>query len=60
LPTAGDCGTRRWRRAALLSGLWAIFFAGAVLGAALASRIGVWTLLPPAVALLALGLVEPG
>ncbi len=48
-----------WRRAALLGGLWAVFLAGAVLAAALAARIGVWTLLPPAVALLALTLLEP-
>ena len=48
-----------WRRAALLGGLWAVFLAGAVVEAALGSRTGVWTLLPPALALLALGLLEP-
>ncbi len=52
-------GDTHWRRAALLGGLWAVFLAGAVLAAALAARIGVWTLLPPAVALLALTLLEP-
>ncbi len=50
-------GDTHWRRAALLGGLWAVFLTGAVLGAALQSRIGVWTLLPPAVGLAALAVV---
>ncbi len=48
-----------WRRAALLSGLWTSFLLGTVLGAALASRVGVWTLLLPALMLLVLALAEP-
>lgn len=52
-------GDTHWRRAALLGSLWAVFLAGAALGAVLGSRIGVWTLLPPTVGLLALALVEP-
>ncbi len=51
-------GDTHWRRAALLGGLWTVFLAGAVLGAVLGSRIGVWTLLPPALLLLALALLE--
>jgi uncharacterized membrane protein YoaK (UPF0700 family) len=45
-----------WRRALLLGGLWIAFFSGAVLGAALGSRLAVWTLLVPALMLLALAL----
>lgn len=48
-----------WRRVALLSSLWIFFFAGAVLGAALASRVAVWTLLLPAGLLVMLALLEP-
>ena len=48
-----------WRRAALLGSLWLFFLAGAVLGAALASRVAIWTLLLPAVALVLLALLEP-
>jgi uncharacterized membrane protein YoaK (UPF0700 family) len=48
-----------WRRSALLGTLWACFFAGAVLGAALASRVALWTLLCPALLLLLLALLEP-
>ena len=48
-----------WRRAALLGGLCTCFFVGAVLGAALASRLAVWTLLGPAVLLVLLTLLEP-
>ncbi len=48
-----------WRRAALLSGLWTCFFIGTILGAVLASRVGVWTLLLPALMLLVLALAEP-
>jgi uncharacterized membrane protein YoaK (UPF0700 family) len=47
-----------WRRAALLAGLWTAFLLGAVLGAALASRFAVWTLLLPALMLLVLAPVE--
>jgi uncharacterized membrane protein YoaK (UPF0700 family) len=48
-----------WRRAALLGSLWIFFLAGAVLGAALASRVAVWTLLLPAALLLLLAWLEP-
>lgn len=48
-----------WRRAALLGSLWMFFLAGAVLGASLASRVAVWTLLLPAGLLLLLALLEP-
>jgi uncharacterized membrane protein YoaK (UPF0700 family) len=47
-----------WRRASLLAGLWIAFLSGAVLGAALGSRLAVWTLLLPALGLLALALAE--
>jgi uncharacterized membrane protein YoaK (UPF0700 family) len=47
-----------WRRASLLTGLWIAFLSGAVLGAALASRLAVWTLLLPALMLLVLALAE--
>jgi uncharacterized membrane protein YoaK (UPF0700 family) len=47
-----------WRRASLLAGLWIAFLGGAVLGAALGSRLAVWTLLLPALMLLVLALVE--
>jgi uncharacterized membrane protein YoaK (UPF0700 family) len=45
-----------WRRASLLGGLWIAFLSGAVVGAALGSRLAVWTLLVPALMLLALAL----
>jgi len=48
-----------WRRAALLGSLWTFFLAGAVLGAAVAFRVAVWTLLLPALLLLVLALLEP-
>jgi uncharacterized membrane protein YoaK (UPF0700 family) len=48
-----------WRRAGLLASLWTFFLAGAVLGAAFASRLAVWTLLLPALLLLLLALLEP-
>jgi len=47
-----------WRRAALLAGVWATFFVGAVLGAALASRFEVWTLLLPALMLFVFALLD--
>jgi uncharacterized membrane protein YoaK (UPF0700 family) len=53
----GPWGTH-WRRAALLAGLWTAFLIGAVLGAALASRFALWTLLLPALMLLVLAAVE--
>jgi len=52
VPQAQGSWDTHWRRAALLTGLWAAFLIGAVLGAALASRIAVWTLLLPALMLL--------
>ena len=48
-----------WRRAALLSSLWIFFLAGAILGAALSSRLALWTLLLPAGLLVLLALFEP-
>ncbi len=48
-----------WRRAALLSSLWTVFLAGAVLGAALAASLAAWTLLFPALMLLVLAVLEP-
>jgi uncharacterized membrane protein YoaK (UPF0700 family) len=56
---AQDERDTHWRRAALLSSLWMFFLAGAVLGAAIASRVAVWTLLLPAGLLLLLSLLEP-
>jgi uncharacterized membrane protein YoaK (UPF0700 family) len=47
-----------WWRAALLTGIWAAFLAGAVLGAALASRFTMWALLVPVLMLLIFGLLE--
>jgi len=47
-----------WRRASLLGGLWIAFLSGAVLGAAFGSRLAVWTLLLPALMLLALAVAE--
>jgi uncharacterized membrane protein YoaK (UPF0700 family) len=47
-----------WRRAALLARLWTGFLIGALLGAALAPRLAAWTLLLPALMLLALIPVE--
>jgi uncharacterized membrane protein YoaK (UPF0700 family) len=41
-----------WRRAGTLASIWSAFLLGAMLGAALASRLMVWTLLVPASALL--------
>jgi uncharacterized membrane protein YoaK (UPF0700 family) len=48
-----------WRRTVLLGSLWTCFFVGAILGAALSSRVAVWTLLCPAGLLLLLALLEP-
>jgi uncharacterized membrane protein YoaK (UPF0700 family) len=56
---ARDARDTHWRRAGLLGSLWTFFLVGAVLGAALASRVAVWTLLLPALLLLLLGLLEP-
>jgi uncharacterized membrane protein YoaK (UPF0700 family) len=54
-----DARDTHWRRAGLLGSVWTFFLVGAVLGAALASRVTVWTLLVPALLLLLLGLLEP-
>ncbi len=59
VPQAQSERDTHWRRAALLGSLWAFFLAGAILGAALASRVAIWTLLLPAGALLLLALLEP-
>jgi uncharacterized membrane protein YoaK (UPF0700 family) len=48
-----------WRRAALLASLWVFFLAGAILGAALSSRLALWTLLLPAGLLVLLAVIEP-
>lgn len=58
VPQAQGSWDTHWRRAALLTGLWTAFLIGAVLGAALASRIAVWTLLLPALMLLVLAPFE--
>jgi uncharacterized membrane protein YoaK (UPF0700 family) len=47
-----------WRRAALLAGIWTSFLIGAALGAALASRFAMWTLLLPALMLCIFALLE--
>jgi len=47
-----------WWRATLLTGIWVAFFAGAVLGAALASRFALRALLVPVLILLVSGLLE--
>lgn len=54
-----DARDTHWRRAGLLARLWMFFLIGAVLGAALTSRVTVWTLLLPALLLFLLGLLEP-
>ncbi len=59
VPQAENPQDTHWRRAALLGSLWVCFLVGAVLGAALASRVAVWTLLLPAALLLLLALLEP-
>jgi uncharacterized membrane protein YoaK (UPF0700 family) len=52
-------GDTHWRRAALLTSLWVFFLAGAILGAALSSRLALWTLLLPAGLLVLLAAIEP-
>jgi uncharacterized membrane protein YoaK (UPF0700 family) len=47
-----------WLRAALLAGIWTAFFMGAVLGAALAARFAIWTLLPPTLMLVVFALLD--
>jgi len=47
-----------WRRATLLASVWTAFLFGAVLGGALASRFTAWALLPPAMMLLLLTVLE--
>ncbi len=59
VPQAENPQDTHWRRAALLGSLWVCFLVGAVLEAALASRVAVWTLLLPAALLLLLALLEP-
>jgi len=59
VPQAQSARDTHWRRAALLGSLWLFFLAGAVLGAALASRVPIWTLLLPAGLLLFFALLEP-
>jgi len=54
-----DAHDTHWRRSALLGMLWASFLFGAILGATLASRLAMWTLLLPAVLLVSLRLIEP-
>lgn len=54
LPKPEGAGDTHWRRAGLLSGVWAAFLFGAVLGAALMPRFGDATLVAPLVVLLAL------
>jgi len=51
---ARGCWDTHWRRAALLAGVWTAFLIGAALAGALTSRFAGWTLLPPALVLLAL------
>jgi uncharacterized membrane protein YoaK (UPF0700 family) len=47
-----------WMRAAQLAGIWAAFFTGAVLGAALAIRLANWTLMLPAFMLVIYALLD--
>jgi uncharacterized membrane protein YoaK (UPF0700 family) len=49
----GQWDTHRWR-AAILLGIWAAFFLGAILAGALLELFGKWVLLPPIVVLAAL------
>ena len=56
---AQDSQDTHWRRAGLLGSLWVTFLVGAVLGAALVSRVAVWTLLMPALMLVGLATLEP-
>ena len=58
VPQTQGAWDNHWWRAALLAGIWTAFFMGAVLGAALASRLAVWALLLPALMLLVFGLLE--
>lgn len=55
---AQDPWDSHWRRIGILASLWTTFFTGAVLGAAIASHFGAWTLLLPALTLLVLTLTE--
>ena len=48
-----------WRRASTLASIWSAFLLGVMLGAALASRFMVWTLLVPASALLIAATTAP-
>ncbi len=47
-----------WHRTGILAALWAAFFIGAAFGALMATHFSVWILLPPAVSLLALTVIE--
>lgn len=54
-PGSGDA---HWLRAAVLAGIWTAIFAGAIVGAALASRSAYWTLLLPVILLMVFALLE--
>jgi uncharacterized membrane protein YoaK (UPF0700 family) len=48
---AEDVADTRLRRAGMLGGIWTAFLVGALLAGAATSRLGAWTLLPPALTL---------
>jgi uncharacterized membrane protein YoaK (UPF0700 family) len=58
VPQAEGSWDTHWRRIAVLSTIWTAFLSGALLGTALASRLVVWTLLPPSLMLLVLPVLE--
>jgi uncharacterized membrane protein YoaK (UPF0700 family) len=58
VPQAQGSWDTHWWRIAVLATVWTAFLSGAVLGTALASRLAVWTLLPPILMLLILPLLE--
>ena len=47
MPDAKGPWDTHWRRARLLGGIWTSFLIGAVLGAVVASRFAVWSLIVP-------------
>jgi uncharacterized membrane protein YoaK (UPF0700 family) len=54
LAHSAGAGDTHLRRAAVLGGIWAAFFLGAVLSGASVVYVGKWTLIPPVVVLLVL------
>jgi uncharacterized membrane protein YoaK (UPF0700 family) len=47
-----------WLRAAMMAGIWTAFFLGAILGAALAARLAIWSLFLPALLLMVFAVLD--